>query len=938
MLLHNRPLHIILFQGIKNQIKRTTLTYQKPWPFCKKMYMIPHQLQIKNFLSYGPETQTIDFANYHLICLSGKNGHGKSAMLDAITWAIWGQARKSSGNSKPDAGLLHLGQKHMMVILEFEVNGQHYRVRREYLNTASKPFATLDFGVRQADGKQIALTDKTIKDTQEKIERTIGITYESFTNSTFLRQGQSNEFSKKSPKERKEILAQILQLQKFEAQKKIAMLHARKLQQDYCSQQSIQERIEKELTDLASVGQEYATVQESLEQLDRFKQTLLTDKKNLISQHQQLAQQLNEQSFLIRQKAELSSNVTTSQQELQQIQETLHQKTTSLQDPAVLQKEEHELHILLEQLQQAHQKKMVLKETYLLSKEKLTELTNTLHQTFSAEKQLLQLQATKYQEAMIHLKKQLLTEQLFYKTLQNDTAQSKEKLNHLVLAAQKLDTIKQQYQQTEDLFEKNKTLYQTICAQGTYLKQQSALLNQQITESHTLQNNTCSTCEQALSPEQKNLVHNKLITQQQQTEEQLTTIKEQAQKLKTELSTQHAALQQLKQEHEQCIQQSAHLQEQTKHHEKIVLQLQSQEQKITAAQQEEQLLTKNIAIIEEKIKLCDLTLEKELQSSQLQELTQTLRTIEEQAKLIVYNAQQHQAAQQKLTEVRTLLAAQVANSDETMQAEQKAQMAQLHKKIESCKKELEAVITKLASFDYLEQLKQNLVKQEQEIENSIANLEMQHRDLLMQKGSLEQKQKKQIALETELSSIGSTIKSLYQEMTDYQEIAKALGKDGIQALLIEQAIPEIEHETNQILARLTNNQTQIFIESLRDLKKGGSRETLDIKISDSFGLRDYEMFSGGEAFRIDFALRIGISKLLARRAGTTLQTIFIDEGFGSQDEEGLQLIMDNIYKIQDDFAKIIIVSHLPEMKEQFPVQFVIEKKRSGSTVSVLHQG
>ena len=183
--------------------------------------MIPHKLHIKNFLSYGPETQIIDFANYHLICLSGKNGHGKSALLDAITWAIWGQARKSFGNAKPDAGLLHLGQKHMMVILEFEVNGANYRVRREFLNTASKPFATLDFGIQDSDGKLTALTDKTIKDTQEKIERTIGITYESFTNSTFLRQGQSNEFSKKLPKERKEILAQILQLNQFEQKKKI---------------------------------------------------------------------------------------------------------------------------------------------------------------------------------------------------------------------------------------------------------------------------------------------------------------------------------------------------------------------------------------------------------------------------------------------------------------------------------------------------------------------------------------------------------------------------------------------------------------------------------------------------------------------------------------------------------------------------------------------
>ena len=182
------------------------------------------------------------------------------------------------------------------------------------------------------------------------------------------------------------------------------------------------------------------------------------------------------------------------------------------------------------------------------------------------------------------------------------------------------------------------------------------------------------------------------------------------------------------------------------------------------------------------------------------------------------------------------------------------------------------------------------------------------------------------------------IETLTLDLEDYQSIAQALGKDGIQALLIEDAIPEIEHEANQLLARLTDNQAQIFIESLRDLKKGGTKETLDIKISDPMGIRPYELFSGGEAFRIDFALRIAISKLLARRAGTSLQTLIIDEGFGSQDEEGLSRMMDAIYKIQDNFSKVIIVSHLATMKDQFPVHFVIEKGPQGSFVNVVEQG
>jgi len=182
------------------------------------------------------------------------------------------------------------------------------------------------------------------------------------------------------------------------------------------------------------------------------------------------------------------------------------------------------------------------------------------------------------------------------------------------------------------------------------------------------------------------------------------------------------------------------------------------------------------------------------------------------------------------------------------------------------------------------------------------------------------------------------IAHLTEIVDDYNIIAEATSKNGIQALLIENAIPEVEQEANRLLAKLTNNQAHIFIESLRDLKKGGTKETLDIKISDAAGMRPYELFSGGEAFRIDFALRIAISKLLARRAGTSLQTLIIDEGFGSQDEEGLTNIMDAIHKIQDDFLKIIVVSHLTSMKDQFPVHFLVEKGINGSTVNVIELG
>ena len=154
-------------------------------------------------------------------------------------------------------------------------------------------------------------------------------------------------------------------------------------------------------------------------------------------------------------------------------------------------------------------------------------------------------------------------------------------------------------------------------------------------------------------------------------------------------------------------------------------------------------------------------------------------------------------------------------------------------------------------------------------------------------------------------------------------------------MIIENAVPQIAEEANAILARLTDNRIQVAFESLRDLKKGGTRETLDVKIADEVGERSYHLYSGGEAFRTNFALRIALSKVLAMRSGTRLHTLFIDEGFGTQDEQGLEQLIEAIQKISEDFKKVLIVTHLDQLKAAFPVQIEVAKHPdSGSRFSV----
>jgi len=126
----------------------------------------------------------------------------------------------------------------------------------------------------------------------------------------------------------------------------------------------------------------------------------------------------------------------------------------------------------------------------------------------------------------------------------------------------------------------------------------------------------------------------------------------------------------------------------------------------------------------------------------------------------------------------------------------------------------------------------------------------------------------------------------------------------------------------------------VKMEPQRETKKGDLRETLDINISDELGLRSYEMFSGGEAFRINFAIRIALSKLLAKRAGAPLPTLVIDEGFGTQDSVGLEKIKEAINSIQEDFDKILIITHLDELKDVFPTRIDVVKTAEGSTLEI----
>jgi exonuclease SbcC len=189
---------------------------------------------------------------------------------------------------------------------------------------------------------------------------------------------------------------------------------------------------------------------------------------------------------------------------------------------------------------------------------------------------------------------------------------------------------------------------------------------------------------------------------------------------------------------------------------------------------------------------------------------------------------------------------------------------------------------------------------------------------------------------TQLTQKRSERDRLAREKQAYTDLAAAFGKKGIQAHIIENALPEIEAEANRLLSRMTDNAMQVTLSTLRQGRTTGQQiETLDIAITDDAGTRPYEMYSGGEAFRVNFALRIALSRILTRRAGASLQTLILDEGFGTQDIKGRDRLVEAIQSVKEEFSLILVISHIEALKDAFPTRIEIIKTPLGSQINYL---
>jgi exonuclease SbcC len=154
--------------------------------------MIPLHLRLAGFLSYRDPTE-LDFTTFDLACISGPNGAGKSSLLDALTWALFGEARAGVMTSSTLSGC----KSAEAIDLQHGEN----TVQRTLPRNKS---TVLEFQIQNTDEWK-PLTEKTTRDTQARIEQTLRLEYETFVNASFFLQGKADQFTQQNAGKRKDV-------------------------------------------------------------------------------------------------------------------------------------------------------------------------------------------------------------------------------------------------------------------------------------------------------------------------------------------------------------------------------------------------------------------------------------------------------------------------------------------------------------------------------------------------------------------------------------------------------------------------------------------------------------------------------------------------------------------------------------------------------------
>ena len=942
--------------------------------------MIPNRIFLSGFLCYRA-AQEVCFDGRTLWMLAGPNGSGKSALFDAVTYVLFGQHRGGKHNAR---GLIHHACDSFALEFDFTLDEKRYRARRTLTRQGrgTRQVDTWTAGPGQPAGMWQAIPEtQTEKGFAQWIDTHVALTYDTFTASVLLLQGQAENLLMAAPAERHRLLSQIVGLARIEelherARQQLARSQgaARSLRQQTTQLPPVAASQLSSLQDTARTAENDHSAQvvrlthltRSLEQARRWQELTLLEKR-LESELQQAATLVPTLQRTEQQHArwiELGTQLEVLARFVQCIQQTTLCRAHMAAKQAELEDLEPQLQLANSDILEAEQSLAAARQqlTYdMAAKSSLTVRHAELQRDYWATARFTQvrdkLQQTDESLADIERQVTILRQQ------RTDTDRGRPADHTVQLAQVAVRKAAEELARCEALAERARQQlhrFQTVAAEQV-----------------------CAYCLQPLSATHVQREQTRLTDELRRSEE----LAERADCQLRETEARHHSLQQQRDAHQmrcdaleqQLKQLVISLQAGTLARQDLTAQYSQAYQELPAALQSDAAAKEppawndtrcptNNDLSQLAHSLTELRQTLSDTSHSLCEHEQAIERLERQGRQSAARGHALQQQKQRLNDQLTLATGRLAGLTEVHAAARQTVPAQWR---ESGAEELLALVAQLEderghlaaagevgrqhdierALDRQRECRSqhDLVLQQladipvdarrapQDIERSIQ--EATH-TLKCHERALKDAREREARARADYDYRAATQRKLRDAQQDeylWKRLVELLGRDGLQRDLLRGAEVAIVEYANAILDRLAGG--RLYVELAQPATgRSGTPKVLDLlarTTGDAAAVQDVAFLSGSQKFRVAVALSLAIGQF-ASNTRRPVQAVIIDEGFGCLDSVNRQVMIQELQNLKGHLKRIVLVSHQDEFASAFPDGYHCELVHGTTRLTPFH--
>lgn len=878
--------------------------------------MIPKRIELENFLCFGKPAVELTFTDDEpLWVLCGRNGAGKSAVFDGITYALYGEHR---GGTQKAEQLIRHGANGFRIVFEFEFDRVEYRITR---GRAGRTLQKVER--RLTDEWEAVPGVNSAADVKAWVERMLGLGYKAFTTSVLLKQGEADKLFSASRDERIAVLKGIIGFEHFEEVS--GRVHAATL----CHGSTL-DTLRRQLGALLPIAPEELDVAENAVTAAEHKreeaQTALTDAVKRVEQAKQW-------EGLERKRASLEQQLAAAEKRTQDAA-TIHADKARLDDLTIAVPELEALIGLRDSIA-ALQPKMTAAES------SRAEITTTLEATVKAAGQARQKENHhKQQAAEFDQRAKVLREEIERGASFLQLAEAMEEVLRK-LAAYPADLADQVAKAEADqtAADAQRRRVSGDLAAAVALLQQSQEQRDRFADVKV--GVTCSQCGQVVDELHAAKERARLANEIQVREARVEQLEQASAAAETACSAaheRHVSLQNSKMEFDNYTAQLATTNATLS---QLGVVADPSELRIRLAKQKQEKGDAEARAAEERTKQTEameeanrLDREKTGLDTGLQTAADTVHTLELQLATdrAAYNLSFARLTldwQSRLPDLDSdavgtlaavrdwLQASGVANrfallrQDAEKQVEWSKQLADVQSEINGIPTDAQVSVQEAQHW-------QGEARTVVDVANGARDTAVRTRDELKVRAKQYEK-------------LTAQLRTAERQHDLHKKLDTLLGQNGLQRELVRDAEQQIVELANDTLQNLSDGEL-----SLEQDDEAGGRE------DKAFALRVRRagdpvpigvlFLSGSQKFRVAVSVALAVGRFASGRA-RPLEAVIIDEGFGSLDKDGLRAMADELKRLQrsQELKRVILVSHQDEFTDQFPVGYQLSSGENGTT-------